>query len=178
MILPITSLGQEPSSLTLQGTPTELPEFAEAGLTRPFEINLDLTPLAGDSHLVQGEASGVLAAECGRCLEPIDLPFSVKFNILVDHKDRAGLVWAEDDDQGVEDYQAHVGPDVTEIPLAAIIAEQVLLNYNLHPLPELDAAGRCVQCGRPAPAVPQPKKAEGVDPRWAKLRDIQGLQGE
>jgi uncharacterized metal-binding protein YceD (DUF177 family) len=102
------------------------------------------------------------------------LPFSVNFDLLVERKSTTGLEWMEDEDQGVEDYQAHVGPDVTEIPLDSIIVEQVLLNYNLHPLPDLDAAGRCVQCGRPAPTVPEPKKAEGVDPRWAKLQEIQG----
>jgi uncharacterized protein len=178
MILPITSLGKDPSTLQLHGDTTEMPELAETGVASAIEVHLDLTPLAGDSHLVQGEASGVLAAECGRCLEPIDLPFSVKFNLLLDRKDATGITWTEDDHQGVEDYQAHVGPDVTEIPLGAIIVEQVLLNYNLHPLPDLDAAGRCVQCGRPAPSVPKPEKAEGVDPRWAKLQGIQVSKGE
>jgi uncharacterized protein len=177
MILPITALGRDPSTLTITGTTAELPELAETGVAGPIEVELDLTPLAGDSHLVQGKAFGTLAAECGRCLEPIDLPFSVEFNLLLDRQDPVGLKWVEDDDQGVEDYQAHAGPDVTEIPLAAIIVEQVLLNYNLHPLPDLDAAGRCVQCGRPAPSVPKPEKAEGVDPRWAKLQKIQDLKG-
>jgi uncharacterized protein len=177
MILPITALGKEISTLELKGDTSEMPELAEVGAASAVDVRLDVTPLAGDSHLVRGEASGILAAECGRCLEPIQLPFSVDFNLLVDRQDATGVAWIEDDDQGVEDYQAHVGPDVTEIPLGTIIAEQVLLNYNLHPLPDLDAAGRCVQCGRPAPAVPEPKKAEGVDPRWAKLQDIQVSKG-
>lgn len=177
MILPIISLGKEPSTLELGGDASEAAEFAEAGITGPVTLTLDITPLDGDSHLVRGEATGTLDAECGRCLEPARLPFSVEFNVLLDHQDRQGIAWVEDDDQGVEDYQAHLGPDVTEIPLGAIIAEQVLLNYNLHPLPDLDAAGRCVLCGRPAPSVPQPKKTEGVDPRWAKLQGIQGVHG-
>lgn len=174
MILPIISLGKEPHTLELGGEAAEEPALAEVGVSGHFDVNLDVTPLAGDSHLIHGEVSGTLAAECGRCLEPFDQPFSVNFELLMDRKDKAGLEWIEDDDQGVEDYQAHLGPDVTEIPLESIIAEQVLLNYNLHPLPDLDAAGRCVQCGRPAPSVPEPKKAEGVDPRWAKLQAMKG----
>lgn len=177
MILPIISLGKEPSTLELGADASETAELADAGITGPVTVALDLTPLDGDSHLVRGEATGALAGECGRCLEPVRLPFSIEFNLLLDRQDRVGITWVEDDDQGVEDYQANLGPDVTEIPLGAIIAEQVLLNYNLHPLPDLDAAGRCVLCGRPAPSVPQPKKAEGVDPRWAKLQGIQGVQG-
>jgi uncharacterized protein len=177
MILPITSLGRDPSSLELTADVASTPELAETGATGVVSAHLDVTPLAGDSHLVQGRVSGKLAGECGRCLEPLEMAFSVDFNLLLDRQDPMGISWVDDDNQGVEDYQAHLGPDVTEIPLVSIIAEQVLLNYNLHPLPDLDAAGRCVLCGRPAPAVPGPKKAEGVDPRWAKLQDIQGLKG-
>lgn len=176
MILPIIELGKEPSTLNLTEEAANAPLLADAGVAGPVNVALDLTPLDGDSHLVRGDASGGLAAECGRCLEPVRLPFSVSFNLLLDRQDRVGITWTEDDDQGVEDYQAHLGPDVTEIPLDEIIAEQVLLNYNLHPLPDVDAAGCCVLCGRPAPSVPEPKKTEGVDPRWAKLQDIQGVK--
>lgn len=174
MILAVTSLGKEPNTLELTGNPSDFTEFADSGISSPIALRLDVTPLSGDSHLVQGEAKGTLAAECGRCLEPIPLPFAVNFNLLLDRQDPTGLEWVEDEDQGVEDYQAHLGPDVTEIPLQSIIAEQLDLNYNLHPLPDLDAAGRCVQCGRPAPTVPEPKKTEGVDPRWAKLEGLKG----
>jgi uncharacterized metal-binding protein YceD (DUF177 family) len=177
MILAISCLGKESQTIELTGTPADFPEFADSGIDGTIALRLDVTPLSGDSHLVQGEASGILAAEGGRCLEPISLPFSVSFNLLLDRQDPTGLEWVEDDDQGVEDYQAHLGPDVTEVPLQSIIAEQVDLNYNLHPLPDLDAAGCCVQCGRPAPTVEKPKKAEGVDPRWAKLQDIQAFKG-
>jgi uncharacterized protein len=174
MILPIISLGKEPETLELQGEASDFPEMAETGAKGPLTVHLEVTPLAGDSHLVRGEATGVLDGECGRCLEPISLPFSASFNLLLERKNSVGLEWVDDDDQGVEDYQALLGPDVTEIPLQSIIVEQVLLNYNLHPLPDLDAAGRCVQCGRPAPSVQEPKKAEGVDPRWAKLETLKG----
>jgi len=177
MILPIISLGRDPSSLELTADTATTPELAETGATGVLTARLDITPLDGDSHLVQGSVSGTLAGECGRCLEPVLMPFSVDLNLLLDRQDPVGIAWVDDENQGVEDYQAHLGPDVTEIPLASIIAEQVLLNYNLHPLPDLDAAGRCVMCGRTAPSAPVPKKAEGVDPRWAKLQNIQNSGG-
>jgi uncharacterized protein len=174
MILALSSLGKEPQTLELAAESSEFPELADTGAVGTVGLRLDATPLAGDSHLVQGEATGALSVECGRCLEPFQQAFSVRFNLLLDRKDSTGLTWAEDEDQGVEDYQAHLGPDVTEVPLQSVIAEQLLLNYNFHPLPELDAAGCCVQCGRPAPMVQGPKKAEGVDPRWAKLETLKG----
>jgi uncharacterized protein len=177
MIIPLHILGQEPQTLKLEEDASQVPELAESGVDGTFRATLDIIPLAGDSHLVQGKAEGMLAVECGRCLEPFKQPFSLKFNLLMDRKDSTGLEWADDEDQGVEDYQVHLGPDVTEVPLDSMIAEQVVLNYNLHPLPDLDEAGRCVQCGRPAPTVEEPKKAEGVDPRWAKLGNLKQAPG-
>ncbi len=176
MILPLHLLGKDPETLELSGNVGEAPEWAEAGITGDVALRLDVTPLAGDSYLLRGTASGHLDAECARCVERVSQPFSVNFNVLVDHKSSPGFEWAEDEDQGVEDYQARIGPDVTEIPFGDVIAEQVLLNYNLHPLPELDAAGRCVLCGR-APVVAEAaktEKAEGIDPRWAKLGALRG----
>lgn len=177
MILPLHTLGQEPQTLEFEENASGVAELAESGVEGLFKATLDVVPLAGDSHLVQGRVEGTLAVECGRCLEPFKQPFSLKFNLLMNRKDSTGLEWADDEDQGVEDYQVALGPDVTEVPLDSVIAEQVLLNYNLHPLPDLDEAGRCVQCGRPAPTVEEPKKAEGIDPRWAKLGNLKQTPG-
>jgi uncharacterized protein len=156
------------------------PKWAETGVMGKVGLRLDVTPLAGDSYLLRGTASGALDSECGRCLERVSQPFSVRFDVLLEHKSSTGLEWVDDEDQGVEDYQVLAGPDVTEIPFGDVIAEQVLLNYNLHPLPELDAAGRCALCGRipptikPAGETGKPEKAEGIDPRWAKLGTLKG----
>jgi uncharacterized metal-binding protein YceD (DUF177 family) len=174
MIIPLHTLAKEPQTLHLEADSAEAPDLRDAGVAGSMRADLDVIPLAGDSYLVQGKAEGLLDVECGRCLEPFKQPFSLKFNLLMDRKDSTGLEWVEDEDQGVEDYQVRLGPDVTEVPLDAMIAEQVLLNYNLHPLPDLDEAGRCTQCGRPAFSVEEPKKTEGVDPRWAKLENLKG----
>lgn len=177
MILPLHLLGKDPGTLELSDDAPDAPEWAEAGIKGKVGLRLDVTPLAGDSYLLRGEASGVLDAECARCIERVSQPFSVNFNVLLDQKSSTGLEWVDDEDQGVEDYQVRIGPDVTEIPFRDVIAEQVLLNYNLHPLPELDAAGRCALCGRPAPTIGETGKTEkeaGIDPRWAKLVALKG----
>jgi uncharacterized metal-binding protein YceD (DUF177 family) len=178
MILALYTLGKDPVSLRLEDEAANMPELAESGVTGKITANLEVLPLEGDAFLAQGEAEGVLSVECGRCLEPFLQPFELKFNVLLNRKPSTGLEWVEDEDQGVEDYQALLGPDVTEVPLNAIIAEQVVLNYNLHPLPDVDAAGRCVQCGRPAVVAPTPKKEAGVDPRWAKLGNLKDVSGQ
>ena len=178
MILALHTLGKDGVSLQLEEQAADMPELNESGVTGKIILNLEILPLEGDSYLVQGETEGDLNVECGRCLEPFLQPFELKFNLLLDRKQSTGIEWVDDEDQGVEDYQAKLGPDVTEVPLNAIIAEQVVLNYNLHPLPDVDEAGRCVQCGRPAVLANEPKKAVGVDPRWAKLENLKDDSGK
>lgn len=172
MILPLHSLEKTSRTLEMETDPSDFEELEDFHLTGKVGARLEITPLAGDSHLVQGAARGTLNVECARCLEPVKQGFEVNFNLLMERKDATGLDWIEDEDQGVEDYQVRVGPDVTEIPLNSMIAEQVILNYNSQPLPELDAAGRCVQCGRQPPTAPEPEKAATPDPRWEKLASL------
>ena len=184
MILPLHLLGKDPHTLELSGDASGSPQsppssqWAETGIVGKVGLRLDVTPLAGDSYLLRGKASGALDSECGRCLERVSQPFSVNFDVLLEPKASQGLEWVDDEDQGVEDYQVQIGPDVTENPWGDVIADQVLMNYNLHPRPDLDAAGRCTLCGRPAPIIGtadaaagagKTEKAEGIDPRWAKL---------
>lgn len=65
-----------------------------------------------------------------------------------------------------------MGPDVTDVPLEHLIAEQIILNYNLNPLPSLDEKNRCLQCGRTA-FIPGPEvRKDRVDPRWEKLQGL------
>ena len=141
MDLAVRDLENGPKELNLEADASTLPELAAAGGGGPVSVQLRISPLAGDSTLIQGEARGSLSLDCGRCLEKIDQPFAVRFNLLAEKREDAGLEWAEELDAGAEDYPLRLGPDVTEIPLDHVVAEQVLLNYNLHPLPELDRQG-------------------------------------
>ena len=166
------TLGNEPNELDLEANASELQELAETGGTGKVAVHLDVTPMSDGIYLVRGVARGTLSPECGRCLDKLEETFKTKFNLLINKRKEKGLEWLEDDEQGVEDYQVRVGPDVFDIPLDHIIAEQVILNYNLHPLPDLDARNNCVKCGRSAVMAEEKKTADRVDPRWATLEAL------
>jgi uncharacterized metal-binding protein YceD (DUF177 family) len=166
------TLGKDPKTLELEADASELQELSETGAIAKVHARIEVTPLAGEAYLGQGEARGILKLDCGRCLEALDQPFFIKFNLLMEKSTEKGLSWSDDGDQGVEDYQVKIGSDIREIPLDSIIAEQVLLNYNLHPLPALDAQNKCVQCGRLAFTAEETKRADKVDPRWAGLQGL------
>ncbi len=168
-------LGKEPQELDLEAEASDSQELLESGGTGKVRTHLDISPLAGDTWLVRGEARGKLALDCGRCLEKLDQAFATQFNLIIGKRKEKGLEWLEDDEGGIEDYQVRVGPDVFDIPLDHIIAEQVILNYNLHPLPDLDAQNKCVQCGRSAVTAAETKKTDRVDPRWATLEALKEI---
>jgi uncharacterized protein len=178
MNLAASTLGNDLSELNLESRASELQELSEAGGTGKVEVRLQISPLSGDAYLARGCASGALNLDCGRCLDKLELLFEVRFNLMISRRREKGLEWLEDEDQGAEDYQVKIGPDVLDIPLGHIIAEQVILNYNLHPLPDLDAKNCCVQCGRPALMAGEMKKADRVDPRWAGLSALKEFSGK
>lgn len=115
---------------------------------------------------------GTISLDCGRCLEKLTGAFEVKIRLLVEKKESQGLEWVEDEGIGVDEYLAKVGPDVLDIPLEHLVAEQIILNYNLNPLPTLDDKDKCIQCGRQAFRADPPTRKDRVDPRWEKLKEL------
>ncbi|MDB5105372.1 MAG: Large ribosomal subunit accumulation protein YceD [Fibrobacteres bacterium] len=116
---------------------------------------------------------GSITLDCGRCLDKLTGAFAVKLRLLVEKKDSQGLEWEEDEGLGIEEYLVKIGPDIQEIPLEHLIAEQIILNYNLNPLPSLDEKDRCIQCNRQAfQAEAVRRDKDKVDPRWQKLQAL------
>ncbi len=120
---------------------------------------------------------GSITLDCGRCLDKLTGAFMVKLRLLVEKKDKQGLEWDESDGLGIEEYLVKIGPDIQEIPLEHLIAEQIILNYNLNPLPSLDEKDRCNQCGRQAFQAEAVRK-DRVDPRWEKLQALKKPEQE
>ena len=116
---------------------------------------------------------GSITLDCGRCLDKLTGVYAVKLRLLVEKKDDQGLEWDEEEGLGVDEYLVRIGPDIQEIPLEHLIAEQIILNYNLNPLPSLDEKDRCVQCGRQAFLAEATRRdKDKVDPRWEKLQAL------
>jgi uncharacterized protein len=130
------------------------------------------------THLLMDmQVRGSISLDCGRCLDKLTGAFQVKVRILIEKKDKQGLEWDENDDLGIEEYLVRIGPDVQEIPLEHMIAEQIILNYNMNPLPSLDEKDRCIQCGRQAFQAEAVRK-DKVDPRWEKLQKLKKPEPE
>ncbi len=172
MVLSLNSIGKEATDFLIQGLSEDLPELVELGCGG--EITAQAKAIPTLTHLlVELVVRGTISLDCGRCLDKLTGEYRVKLRLLVEKKEDQGLEWDENNDLGIEEYLVKIGPDIQEIPLEHLIAEQIILNYNLNPLPTLDEKDKCIQCGRQkfqAEAVRKDKNK--IDPRWEKLQAL------
>jgi uncharacterized metal-binding protein YceD (DUF177 family) len=171
LLLATDTLEQEPREKTLEGDAEDLAELFALGCTGKIQAQALVNPM-GASTLVELKVKGTITLECGRCCDPLTGAFEVPLRLLLEKHEKSGLEWLDSEDQGVEEYVAQIGPDVLEIPLEHLIAEQIILNYNLHPLPTLDEKNRCLQCGRTQITESRMDRGPKSDPRWDKLKSL------
>lgn len=171
MILSLSSIGQDPGELDVLGRSEELPELVELGCSGELKARVRTVPTL-TATLADMVVRGTISLDCGRCLEKLTGAFEVKLRLLIEKREEQGLEWVEDEGLAVDEYLAKVGPDVLDIPLEHLIAEQILLNYNLNPLPTLDEKDKCIQCGRQAFRAEAAPRKDRVDPRWEKLQQL------
>lgn len=171
MILTIDTLEKEPTEKALAGDAEDLAELFELGCTGKVKATAQVHSM-GVSILVNLKVEGTITLECGRCCDPLTGAFTVPLRLLIEKRDEAGLEWIDEQNQGVNEYVVRMGPDVLEIPLEHLIAEQIILNYNLHPLPTLDEKNCCLQCGRTQKTESRMDRGPNPDPRWDKLKSL------
>ncbi len=117
-----------------------------------FEIEpsvaLVVTKLPGGAE-AKGSISTSYQQPCGRCLDQLSKPLSVKFSYQL--KPHENAVNPELDDQGLIFYTGeHV--DLTEH-----LQEKLILALTPYNLPECDSQGRCLECKKTFNAPPKEK---------------------
>lgn len=157
--------------LELLGQSEELPELLALGCSGPLTSRVKMVPTLTATY-ADMVVRGTISLDCGRCLEKLTGAYEVKLRVLIEKKDQQGLEWVEDEGLAVDEYLVKAGPDVLDIPLEHLIAEQIILNYNLNPMPTLDDKDKCIQCGRQAFRAEAPPRKDRVDPRWEKLQQL------
>ena len=121
------------------------------------EVSLDLRLEAVmDGVLVTGTVTAALAAECGRCLEPVTSTLAAPVQELFSY----------DLPEGDEDAPLMVG-DL--IDLEPILRDAVVLALPATPLCSPDCAGLCSECGARLENAEDGHNHETLDPRWAAL---------
>jgi uncharacterized protein len=127
-----------------------------------LQIDLRMESLH-DGILVSAEVDGTAAGECGRCLIDIEQTVQVEFQEL----------FAYSSDEAFE-YEVHEDT----IDLEPVIRDAVVLSLPFQPVCQEDCLGLCPVCGVRLLDNPGHEHEAPIDPRWAALGDLAGLEGQ
>jgi uncharacterized protein len=129
----------------------------------PLAVRLEAQQ-AGPDVVVRGRLMGAFQRTCRRCLEPVRAGIDEEVGLLY----RAGSAeWEEDEAADVFPLPRSATLDLTE-PLR----EQVLLAVPGYVLCREDCRGLCPRCGTNWNTAACQCASDGVDDRWAPLRQL------
>jgi len=158
LVIDVLELLESPGSRKKLAFTSDVPAL-DSGLAHAGpELVFDLFAEAIDGGIwVKGTISGNFHAECRRCLNAVDQPFSFEAAEL--YRPPAE-VWEED----------YVIKDTT-IDLGPLVRDTVLLNLPHDPLCREDCAGLCPKCGKNLNDEPHSHEDE-MDSRWSALKEL------
>ena len=123
------------------------------------ELDLRLEAVV-EGVLATGTARAAVAAECVRCLEPLDLEVEAEFQ---------ELYFFPGEDTGGDEDAVFLVNDLLD--LEPVVHDAVVLALPSAPLCREDCLGLCPECGAALNEDPE-HSHEIVDPRWAALADL------
>ena len=127
------------------------------------QVELDLLlESVVEGVLVTGTATGPLAGECSRCLDPITDEVAVEVTELFAYPASAT------DETTDEDEVARLVDDL--IDMEPVVRDAVVLAVPSAPLCTPDCPGLCPDCGGKWAELGPDHAHETIDPRWAALQ--------
>jgi len=158
--------------LTRRFEPSEFPVEEEFRLGAPVDLDVEIHKDATKVR-VTGRVATRLQLDCGRCLEPFDIPLDAAFDVLLlpaVANAGAGEREVADEDLGVSFYK-----DET-LDLAELMREQFYLALPMKPLCRPDCKGLCPVCGINRNRETCTCQTEWTDPRLDALKRLTGRQ--
>lgn len=121
---------------------------------------------------VTGEIDATAAAECDRCLKPLELALNGSFDQRYVREAAKSGVDVDETELDASDL------DIEELPSGVLdihdlAREQVLLLAPMHVLCSESCAGLCPTCGGDLNTTKCACEAEQIDPRWEALKRLQ-----
>ncbi|MBC3844112.1 DUF177 domain-containing protein [Streptacidiphilus sp. 4-A2] len=163
-------LGRRPGSMRKVSRSLPAPEGLGnevIGVPEGSAVQLDLRLEAVvEGVLVTGTATGGLAGECVRCLEPLERKLDAEFQELYypEGTDRHAVA---EDEEGEE--ASRLEGDLFD--LEPVLRDAVVLALPLQPVCQEDCLGLCSECGARLTDDPD-HHHDAVDPRWAALQEL------
>jgi uncharacterized protein len=133
-------------------------ELVRVPVGATVELDLRLESVV-EGVLVSLEVHAPLAAECGRCLDPLTTQLDVPVAELFVYEPESG-----DDEVPVVDGDY--------LDLEPVLRDAIVLALPLNPVCAQDCAGLCARCGARMADVEPDHRHDDADPRWAALAGL------
>jgi uncharacterized protein len=118
---------------------------------------------------ITGELTGSVEIACDRCLEPVEQPIDIEFDLEFVQNQQLG------DDANLELHLDDMKRDKiegSEINLVDIAREQILLDLPQQFFCKEDCRGLCEKCGTNLNLKDCDCEDDEIDPRWAALKNL------
>lgn len=169
LVLDTLNLGRRAGAMKVVQTTVEAP--AGLGIDvigvppgSPLELDLRLEAVI-EGVLVTGTAVVQVRGECVRCLGEVSGTLEIDVQELFVHP---GSGATDDEASRLEDDLVDLEP---------LLRDGVVLDLPFQPLCREDCEGLCVECGANLNDDPGHDHAAVLDPRWEKLRRLEGDRG-
>lgn len=141
----------------------------------PVELCMDVEKAGGDAYRATGRASTRLGLECGRCLEPFEIPIESNFELrYVPALENAG----EGEREVAEDDLTTAFYREGALDVIELLREQFQLTLPMKPLCTEACKGLCPECGTNLNRTDCGHAPKWEDPRLAALKGLQMLDKE
>jgi uncharacterized protein len=145
------------------------PQDEDYRVVAPVQLSMKVEKAGGDAFRVTGRAQSRFELECGRCLEPFEMPFDAAFELrYVPQEENAGEGEREvaEDDLTTAFYRDGV------LDVIDLLREQFQLALPMKPLCAEACRGLCPDCGANLNRTQCDCTPTWEDPRLAPLKGL------
>lgn len=136
----------------------------------PVELDLRLEAVM-EGVLVTGVARAAASGECVRCLRPVSAELAVDITELFVYPGRRHPDAQEEDEGGEPLPEVHADT----VDLKGTVIDALVTSLPLRPLCDPGCPGLCPECGIRLEDAEPDHGHETIDPRWAALAALAGL---
>lgn len=143
-------------------------ELPNARVTRPVRL-IGTAVKSSSGVVIRGNVTGLIEIDCDRCLEPVEQPLDIELDLEFEPIQRL---------DGGANLELHASDmkvdalDGSEIDIAEIAREQILLDLPQQFFCGEDCKGLCEKCGMNLNVKDCDCENEEIDPRWAALKNL------
>ena len=145
------------------------PQDPEYRVAAPVELSMDVERSGKDAFRVTGRATTRLELDCGRCLEPFEIPVDARFELrYIPAAENTG----EEEREIEEDDLATAFYREGSLDVIEMLREQFTLATPMKPLCTEACRGLCPECGANLNRTECGCTPKWEDPRLAALKGL------